>query len=105
MRITRDDIFKMIGEVNHQRSILEQVGVDLAARAAVAVEVGGMVQHRARLDPYSALLVSAEANLYRACVQLKEAYRQWERIRPQVEEIDREAFVDDSPYLVRSLSS
>lgn len=98
----------MIGEVNHQRSILEQVGVDLASRAPriSVIAVGdGMEEARARLDPYSALLVAAEANLYRACVQLKEAYRQWDKIRPEMEAVERQAFVDESPYLVRSVSS
>lgn len=94
MRVDRDDVYKMIGEVNHQRQILEEVLLDLS-----------YASHMGRLDPYSALLCSAEGNLYRACVQLKEAYRQWERIRQVWERTERDVFVEESPHLVRQSSS
>lgn len=96
----KDDVSKMIAEVNHQRSLLEDVGNMLATRVSCS-EIGS----KARLDPYCSLLVSAEANLYRACVQLKEAYRQWERIKPVIDGVEYSVFVESSPFLERSQSS
>lgn len=91
MQFTKADISNVMDDLVSVRQKLERWGSDLAE-----------VAERGRMDPYSALIVSAEANVYRALVQLKESYRYWVRIQQTAERYERRRFIEDSPYLTRT---